>query len=773
MDDDKLLKEIKDSAEHVEIPQSLKPEEVRKRLEEANRQGKERKGKKIISFNKYTRWAAAAAVLLIVFLAAGPVLKTHKASETNSGSAAAQDGVKTFTQDNGKADTEEESTVLHVKDYGELYSMVAVPPVQSNEMPEDAIMDYSTAVASDMDGAVESAQEFDGGSYTTPPYNPAESNQSAAADSAMAAKFMTGSTGVAANSSSEDYSSTNIQEENVDEADIVKTDGKYIYILDTEGTVRIIDAETMDLTGKISSDDSSGFEVADMYVDGDILQIVRSGFDYVMSREELYFLEDGTDETEIGEMDTAETGIDETGTGRADTVVRGEREVQIFRPDRGGTPPVRSYYSVPKYFTEVITYDISDRSAPEEKGNYHQDGRYLTSRKNGEYLYIFTSFAPESGHGVRAKGYYVPQVGDIYLPCESIYLPGAVREEYYGGRNYLVASSLKNSDAGRPADYLAVVNGAGTFYVSGENIYTAVSGYGDEGDYTELVRLGYKDGIFKTGSTGRIPGTLNNNFSLDEYKGKLRAVTTHDEEVSAFWTGQTKMVRSNGLYVLDSNLKVVGKIEDLAQGESIESARFMGDTGYFVTYRNTDPLFSVDLSEPANPRILGELKITGFSEYLHFYGEDKLLGLGWETDPTYGDRIGFKCSMFDLSNPADVRETDRLVLDEVSFCDALDNYKAILAEPEKNIFGFAYAVTNEENWEDIYYYGIFAYDEVAGFRPLRYIKLPDSIANGYSDMTRVRGLYIGDTFYLAGGHGIIAYDMNDDFSKKESFVWND
>lgn len=90
---------------------------------------------------------------------------------------------------------------------------------------------------------------------------------------------------------------------------------------------------------------------------------------------------------------------------------------------------------------------------------------------------------------------------------------------------------------------------------------------------------------------------------------------------------------SNSLYVLDDKLKMTGKVEDLAKGEQIYSARFMGNTGYFVTYRQMDPLFSVDLSDPADPKILGELKITGFSEYLHFYGENKLLGIGWETDP--------------------------------------------------------------------------------------------------------------------------------------------
>ncbi|MDE8682242.1 beta-propeller domain-containing protein, partial [Blautia schinkii] len=109
--------------------------------------------------------------------------------------------------------------------------------------------------------------------------------------------------------------------------------------------------------------------------------------------------------------------------------------------------------------------------------------------------------------------------------------------------------------------------------------------------------------------------------------------------------------------------------------------------GYFVTYRNTDPLLAADLSDPKNPRIMSELNITGFSEYLHFYGENQLLGIGWETDPDTGNVTGMKCYMFDISDPSDVRETDRFILKDVSFCDALYNYHAILASPKKSLFG--------------------------------------------------------------------------------------
>lgn len=226
---------------------------------------------------------------------------------------------------------------------------------------------------------------------------------------------------------------------------------------------------------------------------------------------------------------------------------------------------------------------------------------------------------------------------------------------------------------------MAVVSGAETFYVSESNIYSAVSDWtaSDTKPRTEIVRIGYEDGFFTEGSTGSVSGELNNSFSMDEYNGNLRLVTT-----TAGWNKDySEYTRTNGLYILDADMKTIGKIENLADNEEIKSARFMGDTGYFVTYRNTDPLFSADLSDPTKPKIIGELEITGFSEYLHFYGENKLLGIGWETDPDTGSIEGLKCSMFDITDPSDVKEIDRIVLKNVSICDALSNYRAILGIP--------------------------------------------------------------------------------------------
>ena len=104
-----------------------------------------------------------------------------------------------------------------------------------------------------------------------------------------------------------------------------------------------------------------------------------------------------------------------------------------------------------------------------------------------------------------------------------------------------------------------------------------------------------------------------------------------------------------------------------------------------MTYRNMDPLFAVDLSDDTNPKILGELKITGFSEYLHFWGEDKLVGIGYETDPDTGAQEGLKITMFDISDPADLKEIKTLVLKNVDYSQALYNYKSVLDQWPRRI----------------------------------------------------------------------------------------
>ena len=254
------------------------------------------------------------------------------------------------------------------------------------------------------------------------------------------------------------------------------------------------------------------------------------------------------------------------------------------------------------------------------------------------------------------------------------------------------------------------------------------------------------------------------DMAMNEYQGHLRLVTTVDayqvEKVTDDFWGEDMGYRTtdhetwNGLYILNEDLEVTGKIENLAEDEEIYSARFWGDTGYFVTFRQMDPLFSADLSNPKKPKVLGELKISGFSEYLHFYEKDLLLGIGMEADEEDGSTEGMKLSMFDISDPKEVREKSKLNLPEYDSSAALYNYKAVLIDTEKNLFGFLAEGYGEEVLCD---YLLFTYEDGKFCRKM---KIDCSDYDSY--VREIRGTYIGDVFYLLSGDGSIrAYNLKD------------
>ena len=215
-----------------------------------------------------------------------------------------------------------------------------------------------------------------------------------------------------------------------------------------------------------------------------------------------------------------------------------------------------------------------------------------------------------------------------------------------------------------------------------------------------------------------------------------------------------KQVVSNTLYVLDEDLEKVGEISGLAEEEYVYSARFMGEIGYFVTFKQVDPLFSVDLSDPENPKIIGELKIPGFSEYLHPYGDGKLLGIGMSVDEEGMTTEGVKLSMFDVSDPENVEETANFVLEDMYGSDVFYNYRAVFTDTEKNLFGFsAYGDQTE--------YFVFSYDDESGFHEVFSRRL-----SGYYE---ARGLYVGEHFYLVAGNTVESYTLSD-FEKLDDIV---
>lgn len=485
------------------------------------------------------------------------------------------------------------------------------------------------------------------------------------------------------------YSKTNTRTENVDEGDIVKTDGRYLYVVKEEGNgIGIVDTEGNKLEQITEITLEGEFCISEIYVENSYLIIL------------------GTENEEIYPA--------------GDAIYRTEYE-----------------YAVESVCdTKSIVYDISDKRQPKEIGECLQSGGYSTSRLNNGYLYVFSQYSVNNPEEER-KEQYIPCVNEELLSLDKICMP-----DTESARNYTVITAIDIQNPSETTDSIGILSDQGLCYASAENIYLYETIWEEDGGRTtEIRKFSYGEGKLTGVAKTQVNGYLNDSFSIDEYNGYLRLVTTVD--------------RTNAVYVLDEKLEETGKIENLAKDERIYSARFMGDIGYFVTYRETDPLFSVDLSDPANPKIIGELKIPGFSEYLHPYGDGLLLGIGMEVDGNDVKDSRVKLSMFDISDPSNVKEIDKIVLEDSYYSTAFEDYKSVLADAEKNLIGF-FTYGERET------YHIYGYDRVHGFT----CKMQETTGK-YA--WHVRGVYLQDTFYLIDGNQIDSYRLAD-FEKVDDLI---
>lgn len=494
-----------------------------------------------------------------------------------------------------------------------------------------------------------------------------------------------GSTGT---NSGNESSSTNNQVEGVDESDLVKNDGRYIYSINSEDLI---------IT------DSNG---------GDPKVITR------------YSL--------------AENG--ETISG---LFVNENRLAVILSSYRFSRSPIS---------TKLIILDITDKENVKELKEVNQNGYYSNSRMIGDTLYLLSNYWVNDNIQKDKPETYVPLVDDKAVKENKICMI-----EDFTSPVYLVVSAF-SMDSGDALDSTAVLGGAENVYCNSENLfYTFTKNLrtddNNKVEYkTETTIVKIKLGTeLKTVATGKIMGKPLNQFSMDEYEGNLRVVatvetqTTYKNKDSA--TSSYSATSDNALYVLDSELKQIGSIEELAEGERVYSVRFDKEIGYFVTFRQVDPLFTVDLSNPTAPKILSELKIPGFSEYLHPFGEGKLFGFG-KSATELGQVEGLKISMFDVSDPANVTESNVTLID-AAWSEASDNHKAIMVDVKKNIIVFL--GTDHFGNTALYVYG---YDSENGF----YEKAVSPLEKSYNYGARF--VWIGDFFYLVTNDGITAFTLN-------------
>ena len=519
-----------------------------------------------------------------------------------------------------------------------------------------------------------------------------------------------------------DYSQTNAQVAGIDEGDIVKTDGRYIYIL--RGYELIVleaaGASTRELSRTVvgmsvqekGEDDYRGTDKypQEMYVLGDRLAVL-SGYSSYHDR---------------------------------------------------ATPPSDWLYDYETYLC-VDIYDITNPNRPTLKESLGQDGSLLSSRLKDGRVYVVSNHyiydAVENDPGSFVPSLYRGGVATPIAAADICIMPIVQRA------SYTVVTVYDMADAAITASE-SMLGGGSTVYMSHDSLYVAdtvwttqesepytdgiytVVSY-ESGSETNITRFDIDGGLRLT-ANGTVPGYLHNQFSMDEYDGYLRLVTTENRSVYQVYTDAARGWSNyewgedrndNALYILDEVLTVTGSVTGLAPDETIYSARFSGDIGYFVTFRQVDPLFAVDLSDPAAPRVLSALKIPGFSDYLHLWTGDRLFGLGRDADEQTGRTGSMKLSMFNTENPADVTELRTLILQE-SYSVALYNHKAILIDQAKNLIGFPVESG----------YLLYSYTDGGGF--VQKARINIDYWSGDS-----RGLYIGDCYYVISDNGVSILDL--------------
>ncbi len=516
-----------------------------------------------------------------------------------------------------------------------------------------------------------------------------------------------------------DYSTTNIQVAGVDEGDIVKNDGKYIYAVSGSEVV-IVDAYPA-IDAKEISRIKLDSNPTGIYINGDKLAVYGQNYN-----------------------------------------IHNAKEYENILPRRNNN------------YSFLKIYDISDRSNPKQTRSFDFEGQLVNSRMIGDYVYSVTS---AYNYYIYDDKFPVPMMlenGEVLsnnkdmasCNCPDVFYFNIPYHSY----NFTTVSSLNiKNDAEKINSEVYLLDGQqNSMFVSEGNIYitfnkqiseeeltmdiamdmlkeyvfpkmsekdkeiiakiekaendvlSPIEKYqkiimlmakyenifaGREDEFekemekrikqkyediskelekTVIHKIEIKDGRLEYKTFGEVTGRVLNQFSMDESGGYFRIATTRSRDWSQFNNGSSQSY--SNIYVLDNEMKVVGKVEELAEGEQIYSVRFMQNRAYMVTFKQTDPLFVIDLSNPSNPQVLGELKVPGFSSYLHPYDETTLIGLGKESDSEGRIIGGIKLSLFDVSDVSNPTEIDKYVLgDRNSDSIAISEHKAFLFSKDKNL----------------------------------------------------------------------------------------
>ena len=548
----------------------------------------------------------------------------------------------------------------------------------------------------------------------------------------------------------EDYSGTNVQVDGVDEADIVKTDGKFVYVtsggkvlvFDVRDPANVVQSSTINVDKLLNNSVYGYARVADMFLEGNLLTVVFSAEKETYQDTRLY-----TDYY-FGMRSTSEYG--------------------------------------------VAVYDVSDSAAPETIRYYTQEGSYVSSRRIGEYVYIITN-----------KYFYVGDYDGspkdvVPCRCDSVVSNGSeplAPDCIYFGEdtsNFLTLGAVNIKDASEPAGTVTVMGAGYTVYASRGAIYVFGTSYREaeatddgivsdiyDGDYGYVVSGEIMTDIYKFtidgselafAASGSVRGNMINQFAADEYEGNLRVATNY-EGYTKKADKTVEFISENGITILDENLEKLGELTGLAKGEYIKSVRFNGATGYVVTFRTVDPLFAFDLSDPKNPVVTGELKIPGYSEYMHVYDENTLIGIGQDATAESEDADiayyqGLKIALFDVTDPDNMSEIDTFYLGDRGTTSAVEwDHKALAYYASRDVFGVPVELfLFEGEQENIYDYGEFDSNSfcvfsMGGGKKISLVSMIKQFDEKGGTFNINRGIFIGDNVVTISDQAIQINDF--------------
>ena len=553
-------------------------------------------------------------------------------------------------------------------------------------------------------------------------------------------------------STSDSYSTTNIQVAGVDEADIIKTDGRYIYTTSTTQNLHYF-------SGTFES--QSGNTVYILNADPNNPEIVaRINLGNDTEPAGLFLSQDGSKLVVLASKYQTYSYGD------------GITPYPVTKSGAGVALPMLAPFHANVY-TFINVYDVANKANPILDRNFTVSGSYFNSRMIGNYVYAVVS-QPAM---VNNNDVILPQVYNgktqTEVPPSSIYYADMVEPSYFTYTSFFGIDVL--DETLQPTNMTVIMGDASTMYVSTNNMYITYPTWTNGGQYTSIYKVSIKGADLKFQAEGSVPGYVINQYAMDENNGYLRLATNWQGETTSSLNKQTSS-KINNVYVLDSNLTIAGKLEGLADGENLHSVRFMGDKCYLVTFKKTDPLFVIDLSQPANPKVLGALHISGYSDYLHPYDDNHLIGVGKETaESNMGDFAwyqGIKLALFDVGNVNNPTQLSKYIIgDRGTDSLALSEPKAFLFDKENGLLVIPISLALVDNstgqaqdssygqtvWQGAYVFSISLDDgfvlkgtvthiDASLLNSQGYLKDTQSYYNTQnSDITRA--LYIGNTLY--------------------------